>query len=89
MAKHDRFAQKLKAKLKSLCADRFSYSNFLGSFCGTGRGKIHEVDAGDGQHDQGDDQKYIGIVLIKFLIVEIIETDIGRICMNILLGKQE
>src|SRR5213596_3694542 len=70
--KKNGFTQKLKSELITLGADGFSYADFFGSFCGTGSGKIHEVDTGDGHHDQRDNQENIRIVLIKFLIVDVV-----------------
>ena len=46
------FTQKLNTQLESLCADGFADAHFLGSFCRAGRREVHEINTGDGQHDQ-------------------------------------
>ena len=73
----------------ALCADGLTDAHFLGSFCRSGRREVHEIDAGDSQHDQADDHENPGIILVEFLKVDIIQSDIGAIRMNISKGKQE
>ena len=56
-----RFPQELSDEVAAASPDNFSYSDFPGPPARPGRGQVHEVDAGDGQDDDGDGRENIDL----------------------------